>query len=618
MISRVLRADNTPIPNIKSVSYVERVNSSTDLRPGCVSSAYIQVVVYGAEVSAPAKGEPLKYYQEDANGNTTYIGTFYAEPSVQSRNTYSFIAFDIVDKLDVDFSERLLAIQANFPMTLSALVSEACSVAGVQLLNTTWPMNSMQVQSFYADGLTCRDILSYAAEISCRYVRCDENEKIVFGWYAAKSGYLIYPTIDNNLADTTIAYKSGGLSYKGYSVNNVGCVAVRPINSENAAYIYPSSVSAVYATDPLANGVVTLHNLTAVDDGNGGITLSGDFTTTETSGDVEMQAGSGTPSNVLLISNNILLTNASSATMQAVVQNIYTEMSSLPVYRPASAQLFPMENPFRAGDIVAVQDSQGVSFVMPVMSMNVEPSAATVEATGNQSYDANYGTDIAKQIQNLYNSVVQIDRLKVGYAEIDTAIVNSLTANGINADWIDTGALTVKDANNNVIFEADQDNHTVTISGWTADKDFLSSMGDWMALQLGEGKVSFGSTIGLNALILVAIPEGESIYYHGNMLNIVTSDLSEQESIWGFALSDKGGSQFYFLTVDNSVSPFQAFHEFKGNIKVGSNSTNYGFTLNGVDVKQKVSQIGNLNNLSTTAKNDLVSAINELYTMITS
>lgn len=622
MTSKILRSDNTAIANIKSVKFVEKVNATADLRPGCVSSAYIEVVVYGAQSSAPSSGEPLKYYQVSANGVETYIGTFYAEPSIQSRNTYSFVAFDIVDKLNVGFGERLLAIQEDFPMDLSDLVEEACDVAGVELYSTNFPLHDMPVQSFWVDGITCRDILSYAAEIACCYVQCDSNEKLRFNWYAEKEDYRIYPTSEDTLEETRIAYKQNGLSYQDYSVHTVGSVAVRPLNTEGAAYIYPSTFSSVTALDPLHNGVVTLVNLTAVDDGDGNVELSGDFTATDTNSNVEIVPEGGSSSNCLVIQNNLLLTNATDVVMETVAEWIYTQMSALPAYRPAVAHLFPFENPFRAGDIVAVTDAQNVSFMMPVMSMTVEQSAATVEATGNLSYDQDFGTDTAKQLQNLSNSIVQIDRLKVGYAEIDTAVVDSLEANGINADWINTGALTVKDANDNVIFEADQDTHTVTIAGWTADDAYLtSSRTGWIPLKLGDGQIVFNDS---NIATLLIVKQLNGLYYRGNHICVGLHTPNASQFATAFSIGDtEGGNNYYYLDVDDMSGTPHGIHylsgdvDISGDVTIGSSSTNKNLTLNGVNVKNKVNQIGNLSNLSTTAKTDLVSAINELYTMIT-
>ena len=622
MTSKILRSDNTPISNVKSVKFVEKVNATTDLRPGCVSSAYIEVVVYGAQSSAPSSGEPLKYYQVSANGVETYIGTFYAEPSIQSRNTYSFVAFDIVDRLNVGFGERLLAIQEDFPLTMSDLVEEACDVAGVELYTTNFPLHDMPVQSFWVDGITCRDVLSYAAELACCYVQCDANEKLRFNWYAEKEDYRIYPTSEDTLDETRIAYKQNGLSYQDYTVHTVGSVAVRPLNTEGAAYIYPSTFSSVTALDPLHNGVVTLVNLTAVDDGNGNVELSGDFTATDTNSNVEIIPEGGSSSNCLVIQNNLLLTNATDVVMETVAEWIYTTMSALPAYRPAVAHLFPFENPFRAGDIVAVTDAQSVSFVMPIMSMIVEQSAATVEATGNLSYDQDFGTDTAKQLQNLSNSIVQIDRLKVGYAEIDTAVIDSLEANGINADWINTGALTVTDANDNVIFQADKDNDTVTIAGWSADNQYLtSSKTGWVPLKLGDGAIVFN---GSEIATLFVVKQINGLIYRGNHVYIGLHRPTDTQFATAFSIGDtEGGTNYYYLDVDDSSGSPVGAHtligdvEVDGNVTIGSSSTNKNLMLNGVNVKNKVNQIGNLSNLSTTAKSDLVSAINELYTMIT-
>lgn len=653
MTSKILRSDNTPIANIKSVKFVEKVNATTDLRPGCVSSAYIEVVVYGAQSDAPSSGEPLKYYQVDANGFETFIGTFYAEPSIQSRNTYSFVAFDVVDKLNVGFSERLLAIQVDFPMTLADLVTEACNVAGVQLYTTNFPLHEVEIQSFWVEGITCRDILSYASEIACRFVRCDKDGYIHFDWYTEKEDYRIYPTSEDTLEETRIAYKQNGLSYQDYTVHTVGSVAVRPLNTEGAAYIYPSTFSSVTALDPLHNGVVTLVNLTAVDDGNGNVELSGDFTATDTNSNVEIVPEGGSSSNCLVIQNNLLLTNATDVVMETVAEWIYTTMSALPAYRPAVAHLFPFENPFRAGDIVAVTDAQSVSFVMPVMSMTVEQSAATVEATGNLSYDQDFGSDTAKQLQNLSNSIVQIDRLKVGYAEIDTAVVDSLEANGINADWINAGHISVDKVDFNAIVSGlnipDVNDPTTLLTGQSIVDGWIYSPN---GLMISGNASNFPGHLYITYECKQTASEWEihsgqtqQIWFSPAMGHIDANGVLDGPTYQ----YDENGNVYYIQTVNTRAAgsrdfSFYGAYRFR-NIRVFSDASDdytFGFgttvslsnkglqvgkfvvdrsgnvTANGkVVFTGNVNQIGNLSQLSTTAKSDLVSAINELYTMIT-
>ena len=535
MTNKIVRANGTAIQSIKNVVYTAKVNATEDLRPGCVSSAMIEVEVYGSQLTAPSYGEPLTYYTVDSEGNETYIGTFYAEPSIQSRATYSFVAFDVVDKLNVGFAERLLAIQDSFPMTLADLVSEACSVAGVTLSTTNFPMASTTIKSFYVENIKCKDILSYAAEIACRFVRCDANEQIIFDWYTLDNAHRIYPTSGSNGGESYVAYKQNGLNYQNYSVANPGCVAVKPLGTENAAYIYPDSFEAAYAEDPLGNGVVTLYNLIAVDDGNGGISLSGGISDTDAgNGNVEMEgSGSASANNALVIANNILLTNADSATMSAIAQHIYTEMLTVPAYRPATAQLFPSENPYRAGDIAKVTDIQGVSFSMPIMSFVVTQAAAKVEATGNESYDSmDYGTDTAKQLRNLSNSIVQIDRLKVGYAEIDTAVIDSLEANGINADWINAGALTIIDnrgTESRIAFQANASTGVAQMGSWYATEQGIFS-GDLSQQTTQDGAVDYiglSPEDGFGLCRYTILQDGTPVYFWSKRFNVESAQFPD-------------------------------------------------------------------------------------------
>ena len=384
----------TELANIKSVTYREAVNSGVDLRPGCVGSASIEVEVFGAQSSAVSAGDALKYYQIDKNNTQTLIGTFYAEPVIATKNSYKFVAYDAASKLKADFSAWLRANQSNFPMTIKALVTAACTAAGVTLGSSSWSLSSQSVQAFYADGLTCRNILEYAAELGCKFVRCHTDGKVYFDWYATKANKRIYPSAGVSGSETRYAYKQDGLNYTNYTTTAIARVAVHPSGENDVAYIYPTGV-------------------------NSGNTLN--------------------------ITNNLLLTGAASSLYNSAAQTIYTALNSLGTYRPATAHLFPRENPFRAGDIVAVTDSQGVSFTTVVMEATVSESDAALSSTGNQTYDEGSG-NTAKSITQLASDVVRINKLKVDWADINTAIVNYLTANNVTAQ-----NLAIVDENDNVL-----------------------------------------------------------------------------------------------------------------------------------------------------------------------
>lgn len=423
MTSKILRSGGTQITGIKSVIYTEKVNAGTNLRPGCVASAYIDVEVFGSQSAAPGADEALTYYQVDSEGNETLVGIFYAEPSVPSRNTYKFTAYDAVSKLDKPYSERLNAIQANFPMSVYDLVSDACSVAGVTLGSSSWPLSTQSVEAFYADGLTCRNILQYAAEIAGRFVRCNTSGEVIFDWYTTASTGITPGTTTGN-----VPFKQGGLTYDNFTVMSVDAVAIKPAGTEGAAYIYPTSYGTVSATDPNGDGNVILQNLVVTDDGNGNLYLS--VGAEDDNGNVEITQ-SASASNTLILSGNLLLTNATEQTYTAAAQNVYQVMSSLPAYRHAVVQLFNFLNPFRAGQFVSITDAQGVSFTAPIFEMRVQASGAEIKSSGKQSYEDIDQTTVAKTLANLANNIVQIDKLKVNWADIDTAVIQTVQAANI-------------------------------------------------------------------------------------------------------------------------------------------------------------------------------------------
>ena len=245
MTSKIVHADLTALDNIRSVIYREQVNAGGGLKPGCVASAYIEVECYGAQSDAPSAGEALTYYQVDGNGTEMFIGVFYTEPSIPTKKTFKFTAYDAVSKLDKPYSERLNAIQSDFPMSVYDLVSDACSVAGVTLGSSSWPLSTMSVEAFYADGLTCRNILQYAAEIAGRFVRCNTAGEIEFAWYTTSTTGIKPGSETGN-----VPYKQNGLTYDNFTVMSIDAVAIKPAGTEGAAYIYPTSYGNVTATDP--------------------------------------------------------------------------------------------------------------------------------------------------------------------------------------------------------------------------------------------------------------------------------------------------------------------------------------------------------------------------------
>ena len=382
-LHKILLSDNSELANIKSVVFRETTNNGVDLRPGCVSSSSIEVTVYGAQTAAVSVGDELRYYIIDTSGTETLIGKFYAEPTIKSKNTWGFTAHDSLLKLNADFSEYLANHQSDFPMTVYDIVSAACSVAGVTLGTNSWSLSTRQVQAFYATGVTCRDILSYAAEIGGYYVKADTSGKATFGWYSqvlrdeiAPTSGTIPPPINGKL----IAYKQDGLSYANYTTAALDGVAVFPSGTDDAAYIKPNSASG----------------------------------------------------NLMEIKNNLLLVGADASFFNAVASTVYLACSTFAQYKPTRVKLFPRETPFRAGQRVTITDIQGVSFSVPLMSLTLSDSSADYEATGEPTLHGD-SNEPRKSILQLAADTVRINKLKVDWADIDQAIINVVEANELKS-----------------------------------------------------------------------------------------------------------------------------------------------------------------------------------------
>ena len=192
MEHRILRADGTYLTDISNFTWVEQSNAAQDLQFGSAVASCINFKVYGTQDTAIEAGEKLVYSQVDNGGNETVIGTFWANPSIPNKNRYTVVAYDSIGKLEKDFSARLVELQNSFPMDVRTLVTFACEYADVELASTAeWQFSDYMVEPFTLDGVTCRQILSWAAEMGGRYLRCDVDGRIEFAWYTENEDYLL-------------------------------------------------------------------------------------------------------------------------------------------------------------------------------------------------------------------------------------------------------------------------------------------------------------------------------------------------------------------------------------------------------------------------------------------
>ena len=173
---------------IRSLTCTEAVSSTTDLCPGAACACKLEITLWvepGSNLLITS-GTRLAHYREDESGTRTLCGTYWAvKPTRQTRNTYKIYAYDAVSRLDGIQSAWLRSIQNQFPMTLWAFAQLVAQRCGVEIANDVLPRSGdYQVQAFYADDLTGRQLLAWVAQAACTFLRSMPDGRLEFAWYA--------------------------------------------------------------------------------------------------------------------------------------------------------------------------------------------------------------------------------------------------------------------------------------------------------------------------------------------------------------------------------------------------------------------------------------------------
>ena len=176
---KIIRADGvTEITKIKSFRYHIQNGNENVLRFGNAVANFIEFEYYGTASDAIPIGEVISCYQTTnvdtdfspySGTRTRSIGLFNVTESTVKKGICKVLAYDDIIKLDVDYSARLQSLENQFPMLCKDLLDDAATFAGIthtvgaiSLINI---LNSTSVNYFYSNGITVRDLFSYASEL---------------------------------------------------------------------------------------------------------------------------------------------------------------------------------------------------------------------------------------------------------------------------------------------------------------------------------------------------------------------------------------------------------------------------------------------------------------------
>lgn len=439
-------------------------------------------------------------------------GTVSEEPKQKSSIiTLSF--YDNMTKFDQDYA----GVKTVFPATRNQIVRDICSHCDVTLQTVNFENDDYIIQERPTDeALTCRQMLSWVAQIGCQWVKCDEYGRLCLGWYKSISPGNI--NIDNNGVMST--YEGNKVVHLFTSENGVVIPETGYFKSQTGNLSFISQ-------NDFENRIDKTKNLTVnLDD----IAITGVRVTEFIENTSEEKANTylhGEEGYVLLVSNNKLIRKGTGQTIASMIGEKCVGMR----FRPFSTSCLT-DIAIEAGDSVLITDKNGISYQSYITSVTLNPgnfesiscNAEPAQRNSAKRYTSLEQTrvELDKNIQKEKTDREQAmeelaDRLSnapgvfttvqtdIGGGKIfflhnkhnlsdsdmvwkmtaeawgvstdggktwnagmtvdgDT-IVRILTAVGVNAEWINAGAITVKDSSGNIIFSVDMDTKKVIISG---------------------------------------------------------------------------------------------------------------------------------------------------------
>ena len=365
---------------VRSVTLTEQVSDQDDLCPGAACAACAEIELWAPENKVQiAQGEELTLTRVDTTAGTeTQVGIFLAEkPEKSSANVYTVTAYDRMTLLDRDLSPWLREQQESFPMGLTVFIQDVCARCGVALADGALdglPNGGYQIAAFYADGLTGRQLIQWAAQAACRFARMTPDGKLTFGWYAASDaaigpgttyregvvlladGSVLYTANGERyvVRDPLPAYLQGSLSYEDYETATIDKVQIRQTDDD---------VGVIYPPDE-------------------------------------------TGTNALVLQGNLLLTTATAEALRPVAQAIFETMQGVS-YTPLRLSVLVDSHTPPLGGIIQVTDAYGRVMTAYVMTRTISGQKATLECTGNATRDGVSAVN-SQKYQNLQGKVLEL------------------------------------------------------------------------------------------------------------------------------------------------------------------------------------------------------------------
>lgn len=419
---------------------------------------------------------------------------------------------DNMRKFDRNYSDSKL----KYPATRGQIVRDACEVCGVTLQTTSFDRDDYIVQNRPNDeALTFRQVLQWVAQIGCQWMRCDEYGRLCIGWYSSINEEEL---IINDLG-VLKTQDDSNISLELSSANGI-------LSANNGIFLENDGILRLFATDEKGNEseIKTTYGFTPH---HTDVVITGVKVTeySESSSDNPQTYMVGTEGYVLGISGNKLIRVGDGQTIASMIAEkcvgmrfrpfesecptdvaleagdsliivdrngkIYTSLLTTTTLKPGSGQKIAC-NAKSAAKNSSTRYSQATQAFVAARNMVKQEKTAREKALEEfgKRIDSATGVYTTEEIQEdgsrifyLHDKPTLAESKAIwkmtseawgvstdggqtwnGGMTVDgDTIVRILNAVGVNADWINAGAITVKDANENILFQVDMDTKTVVI-----------------------------------------------------------------------------------------------------------------------------------------------------------
>lgn len=419
---------------------------------------------------------------------------------------------DNMRKFDRNYSDSKL----KYPATRGQIVRDACEVCGVTLQTLNFYRDDYIVQNRPNDeALTFRQVLQWVAQIGCQWMRCDEYGRLCVNWY----GFV-------NEEELTVDELGVLKTQDGSNVNLNFSNSDGALSADNGTLLENDGILRLFATDEKGNisEIETTYGFTPH---HTDVVITGVKVTeySESSSDNPQTYMVGTEGYVLGISGNKLIRVGDGQTIASIISEkcvgmrfrpfesecptdvaleagdsliivdrngkIYTSLLTTTTLKPGSGQKIAC-NAKSAAKNSSTQYSQATQAFVTARNMVKQEKTEREKALEEFGKRIDSATGVYTTVEPQENgSKIFYLHDKPTLAESQAiwkmtseawgvstdggqtwnggmtvdgdTIVRILNAVGVNATWINTGAITVKDANENILFQVDMDTKTVVI-----------------------------------------------------------------------------------------------------------------------------------------------------------